>query len=168
MILQNVAPELRRDADLVKEAVMRSGWELLWASRELRNEKHIVAWACMPQMVKQLTMDQIKHFYKNFANNKLLKNDRLLQLGLAEQNVARLQALKPLSATPTFGSTSCGSTSGFGSTSDSDLRRAQEQLQKAEREAKYVPPEMHYTGVEHELFVMEDEMRSILWPGLFE
>ena len=66
MVLQHTAPELRCDADIVEEAVMRSGYDLQWASRELREDKHLVLWACAPTVLKHLTTQSVEMlFHKN-------------------------------------------------------------------------------------------------------
>ena len=63
MVLQHVAPELCRDAHLVKKAVMRCGYELQWASRELREDKLIVLWACAPRTIKKIDPRIITSYY---------------------------------------------------------------------------------------------------------
>jgi hypothetical protein len=64
MVLQHVAPELRLDAHLVKQAVIRCGYELQWASPELREDKLIVLWACAPMTLKVIPSTTISAYYK--------------------------------------------------------------------------------------------------------
>ena len=58
--------EWQNDTDYVLHAIQQSGWELQFASTEVRQDKSVVAWACAPKTLKVTTDKTVKDYLKRW------------------------------------------------------------------------------------------------------
>ena len=65
-LLAKDPPELQDDADRVLHALDRSGWELQFASKEVREDELVVAWACAPRSLRVIPDEHVKGYLREW------------------------------------------------------------------------------------------------------